>query len=139
MVNITVLIEFPLLALDTTKAQHGLCAWVDGLDVDFEILEVADSAVDMVVVLRDLCGNKRPKSILFVNDLANNPVSYTGLRIGWCVARGIAEVWGAKIWTGQEPLNSKEKLLDLIKNPSEDNSLELTYKDRKVATCNEKR
>ena len=58
------------------------------------VRQVSDPATEMVSELRQLCV-VRPKSVVFI---VNSRPSYTGMRTGWCIARGIAAAWGAKIW-----------------------------------------
>jgi tRNA A37 threonylcarbamoyladenosine modification protein TsaB len=98
-------IQFPVLAFDTSDAAVARCAWFQDQFGVGDVIEVKDAATNLVHEAQRLCQGRRPTSVAWVH----GPGSYTGLRIGWCIVRTINFAWGCPVWSMKKSLVFKEE------------------------------
>ena len=82
-----------ILYLDTSNLKTSTCSLNDNGHV--VTIHVADSVKNLVLELKQLCQNKPVDRVIW----HSGPGSYTGLRVGWCIARTLALIWKCPIDT----------------------------------------
>jgi hypothetical protein len=91
-------IKFPVIGIDTSS-RPGKCVLFYSYK-EYVEFPVNDAIYDLSAVVQQIIQLQVPKSVLWIA----SGQSYTGLRLGWCVARLFYSIYDCLLWCGTDTL-----------------------------------